>query len=66
MSYTTVQILAAHAGRHVQSVRRALRLAGIIPESFPGVAGKRLPVLKANRFLARQWPGTPPIQEESK
>jgi hypothetical protein len=28
-----------------------------------GIKGKRISVSKANRFLSRQWPGTPLIEE---
>jgi hypothetical protein len=61
--FITVAQLATHAKRHPESVRRALRAAGLMPAAEKGIKGKRISVTKANRFLSRQWPGTPLIEE---
>ncbi len=62
--YLTIDQLAAHAGRHPETLRR-LALRGLLPaEKTPGVKGYRITVAKANRFLARHWPGTPDIKFE--
>ena len=62
MKYASIALIAAHTKKHRATVLRALRQAGVTPESHPGVKGKRLPLNEANKFLLRQWPGIAPIQ----
>lgn len=64
MKWVSIQQIAQQTGKHVNSVRRGLRAAGMMPESERGVRGKRIPTSKANRFIAKQWPGAPMIPEE--
>lgn len=63
MSYVTVPMIAAHAGRTPQAVRDALRAAGYTPEKFPGVRGFRLLAKDANKFLSRHWPQVGPMTQ---
>lgn len=62
MTYTTPRLLAAHAGKRYETVRLALKAAGLMTRER-GIKGARIPVQKANRFLAKQWPGTPLMKE---
>lgn len=63
MSYVTVPMIAAHAGRTPQAVRDALRAAGYTPEKFPGVRGFRVPAKEANKFLSKHWPQVGPMTQ---
>ena len=63
MSYVSIPMIAAHAGRTPQAVRDALRAAGYSPEKFPGVRGFRLQAKDANKFLSRHWPQVGPMQQ---
>lgn len=63
MSYVTVPMIAAHAGRTPQAVRDALRAAGYSPEKFPGVRGFRIQSKEANKFLSRHWPQVGPMTQ---
>lgn len=63
MTWTTPQLIAKHTGRHVDSVRRALRVAGISQAREPGLKGARIPLSRANRFIRKQWPECPPLPD---
>lgn len=59
--YVSVEMLAEHAKKQTQTVRRALRNHGIELKRLPGVNGFRIPLSKAQEFLALYWPDVPPI-----
>lgn len=61
MSFVSLQMVAAHAGKHIASVRRAMKTAGLPLQKEPGVRGYRVPLKEANKFLAKQWPQVPPL-----
>ena len=62
VEYLTIEQLARHAGKNATHLRR-LAIRGVLPaEKMPGLRGYRITISKANRFLARHWPGTPLIQ----
>lgn len=63
MTFVTIAQIASLTGRHPESVRMALKRAGMLGARVPGIKGHRIPVAKANRFIARQWPGAPMFQE---
>lgn len=59
--FVTLQDIAAHTGKALISVRRGLKAAGMMPKRTKGVRGYRIDLREANRFVSRQWPGTPLI-----
>lgn len=56
--YVTLRQIAAAAGRHYITVYRNAKAAGLLNDKPAGVQAHRIPVAQANRFMARQWPGT--------
>jgi hypothetical protein len=64
MKYVTTAMIARHAGRHQESVARALKLTKTPVVWTPGVKGLRVELGDANRFLALQWPETGPMKQE--
>lgn len=65
MSYVTVPMIAAHAGRTPQAVRDALRAAGYkdLLNKITGVRGFRIETKDANKFLSRHWPQVGPMTQ---
>ncbi len=63
--FVTLQQIAATAGKHYITIFRAAKRAGLLADKPEGVQQHRIPVAKANRFIARQWPTATLIKEES-
>lgn len=61
MRYVTVQMIAARAKRHPDSVMRLLKASQTKLEKFPGVRGYRIAEKDANRLIAGAWPNVPPL-----
>lgn len=66
MKFVTLKMVAAHVGRHPNSVRRGMLLAGLLPKEQVGVNGIRVPIKTANQFIEHQWPGAAPMGQEAK
>ena len=64
MRYVTTAMIAKHAGRHPESVARALKLTKTPIMRTPGVKGMRVDLRDANKFLALQWPEVGPMRIE--
>lgn len=56
--YVTLGQMANAAGKTYLTVFRHAQRAGLLQGKPEGEKQHRIPVAKANRFLARQWPGT--------
>jgi hypothetical protein len=63
--FVTLHQIAATAGRHYITVFKQAQRAGLLADKPEGVQQHRIPVAKANRFIARQWPTAPLIKEDS-
>jgi hypothetical protein len=59
--YVTTAMIAKHAGKHQESVMRALKLTQTPVVNMRGVQGIRIELRDANRFLALQWPEAGPM-----
>lgn len=64
MKYVTVAMIAQHAGRHHQTVFRALKATGTATLKQPGVNGLRILKRDADRFLELMWPDIGPMKQE--
>jgi hypothetical protein len=64
MRYVTTAMIAKHAGKHQESVARALKLTKTPIMRTPGVKGMRVDLRDANKFLALQWPEAGPMKQE--
>ena len=64
MRYVTTAMIAKHAGRHPESVTRALLRTGTPIERPRGVKGIRILRKDADKFLALQWPEAGPMRIE--
>ena len=62
MSCVTIKMIAAHTGKNISTIRRAMSAAGVQAERVPGAKGLRLEVRKANTFLSSYYPEA--IQEK--
>lgn len=62
--FVTLHQIAAATGKHYITVYRNAQRAGLLADKPAGEQLHRIPLAKANRFIARQWPGTPLIGEE--
>jgi hypothetical protein len=56
--FVTLHQIAAAIGKHYITVYRNAQKAGLLTEKPNGEQMHRIPLAKANRFIARQWPGT--------
>lgn len=67
VKYVTIAMLSDHTGKHVTSIRRVLKTAGVIVETPKGCKGARIAERDANRFLLRHWPeiGAIPVTQLS-
>jgi hypothetical protein len=62
--FVTLREIASTAGRHYVTVFNQAKRAGLLTDKPAGVQAHRIPVAKANRFIARTWPGRPLFQEK--
>jgi hypothetical protein len=65
-TYVTTGMIAKHAGKHQESVVRALKLTQTPVVRMPGVQGIRIELRDANRFLALQWPEAGPMNPQER
>jgi hypothetical protein len=61
MRYVTIAMLIKHTGKCRRTIERGLAVAGVKGERFPGVLGKRIREVDAQKVLTKHWPETGPI-----
>ncbi len=61
--FVTLHQIAAVAGKHYITVFRQAKKAGLLADKPEGEQSHRIPLVKANRFIARTWPGAPLMKE---